>query len=279
MVITGYLSAKTFKSIKDSYSIKTIFRKWARLIVPYLFVYILQVTIMIIKDSHRTIIWFLGWFVQGGEGLGSYYFPVMMQIVIIVPLVIVIIKKWNVKGLIICFIFNLAFEAYQTQIHLDEELYRLVCFRYIFIVSYGVWLFFSEGKDSKMSRIFKVIVGLVGLLFLICFNYMSFSSVISHEWKNTTLLGVLYIVPIMGFLIRKKQIHFMPIETLGRASYNIFLVQMIYYWCVVGRIYERINNIVLEIIISVLICCGLGLIFYYIEQPVTRRINKLISNI
>jgi len=46
----------------------------------------------------------------GGIGShGTYFFPVLLQLTIITPLIYYVVSKWK-KGIFFCFAFNLAFE-------------------------------------------------------------------------------------------------------------------------------------------------------------------------
>ena len=56
-------------------------------------------------------------------------------------------------------------------------------------------------------------------------------------------------------------------------SYNIFLVQMVYYN---GAyiIYKIIDNRALQLLTNIIVCTVLGLLFYYLETPITKAINS-----
>lgn len=89
------------------------------------------------------------------------------------------------------------------------------------------------------------------------------------------MFPVLFIVPIFGFLV-EKDIKFLPLEVVGKASYNIFLTQMVYFW----KVYEKVKNIVentyLNAFISIIICVVVGILFYELEYRVTKKITGKI---
>ena len=71
-----------------------------------------------------------------------------------------------------------------------------------------------------------------------------------------------------------KNIRFKPVEIIGKASYHIFLVQMVWYYLA----YERIAswNIYWALVINLVICIGVGITFYLIETPLNELINRKI---
>ena len=65
------------------------------------------------------------------------------------------------------------------------------------------------------------------------------------------------------------------LETIGKCSYNIFLIQMLWYAFGSGVIGTIINNRCLHLVIKLIICLLGGAIFYYVETPITKRITVL----
>lgn len=82
----------------------------------------------------------------------------------------------------------------------------------------------------------------------------------------------------MMFLMRPNNLKNSILELLGRASFNIFLVQMIYYLFAPKYIYPLLNNnLVFCVPVSILTCCLVGIGFYMVETPVAKTIVKKIK--
>ena len=77
-------------------------------------------------------------------------------------------------------------------------------------------------------------------------------------------------------LLCKCNIRCKVLELLGKASYNIFLVQMFYYCYVANVVYSVIHNRMLQLIINICICVLGGIIFYVIEVPITEKIKNIL---
>ena len=78
------------------------------------------------------------------------------------------------------------------------------------------------------------------------------------------MFTVLFIVPIFGFFV-EKNLSFAPLEKVGKASYNIFLTQMVYFISLDGFIKKYINNIFVMSLINIFICVIVGILFYEID--------------
>ena len=85
------------------------------------------------------------------------------------------------------------------------------------------------------------------------------------------------IIEINGHRRQLNSIHNKTLELFGKASFNIFLVQMIYYLVASKFLYPRIENVIVILIINLLVCLSVGVIFYKIETPITQKVIKLIK--
>lgn len=96
-------------------------------------------------------------------------------------------------------------------------------------------------------------------------------------------MSALYIAPIFMLIIyRFGTFSFKPLELVGKASFNFFLTQMVYYASVSESIKKYSNSIFVHVGINVVICVSVGILFYYIESSITNRIiysvNRLVKS-
>lgn len=275
MIITGYVSALSFSkrkitSLADCYHRQQLLAKWLRYLIPFIPVFLLTViveTIFLHKNyfSLDGVILFL----TGGHGPGSYYFPVMMQLVLIIPMIWAIIKKFNIYGLMICFLLNYGYEIVKTLIDMHPALYRICAFRYLFVVAVGCYIYLQ--KENKKLPFSPFSPFLIGFAYLIIFNYANAIPPITNQWTNTSLVAVLFISPVIQYLIENKNIQCYFLELLGKASYNIFFVQMMYY--------AFTNRFIHNLFIALPVCLLVGVIYYRIEYPITEKIIQKIRKL
>ena len=108
MLITGFNYAnscvnKKIATLFEQYNLKLILKRLLRIVIPFAIVFFLEYFLISgMKYQKLATV-----FINGGYGPGSYYFPVMLQVVLFLPLVYFVIKKFATKGLF--FVFFLEF--------------------------------------------------------------------------------------------------------------------------------------------------------------------------
>lgn len=285
MIISGYVYAFSYRkneivSMEKAYALNNVIDKIIRYTIPFLIALMLEHAVMIklnmesisIQGIQSTIHTFL----VGGIGPGSYYYPVMIQFIFTFPLIFFTIKSYKFKGVIICGIANGIYEVLQHAYGMNEECYRLLLFRYILLIAVGCYFSLYNEMVNRMLAIICEIVG-IGFILLVC--YTNYSPRVITYWTRTSFMAALYIIPIVVWSL--KTLHKMkcaPLELLGKASYNIFLTQMVYYAFAAGYVGERIDGRALQLLANLAICLGVGVLFYYIETPLTKKIISYTKN-
>ena len=278
MLISGYVSTLSYRknnvqTIEEAYAWKTIVSKAIRFSVPFLMAWLVEFGYMLVKnDFHMLPIPMLViHLLQGGEGAGAYYYPLLMQFILVFPLIYFLIERLGFFGLVLTFFGTYLMEVLKVVYQMGENTYCLLLFRYTFIIAVGVYLGSSKYKERRWV---SVVAFLAGIAFIVGTQYMGYSVPYIGMWVRTSLFGCLFIAPLVGYGIRKMaDVKFPPLETLGKASYNIFLVQKIYY-ANAGKFYDLIPGEHYDLLGTMIICVVVGLIFYLVETPITKWINK-----
>lgn len=156
----------------------------------------------------------------------------------------------------------------------------MLVFRYIFCVGYGCFLAISY---RKLNKVYYLLAFVVGSSFIMAVSYLRYVPRIITYWSGTSFLATLYIIPIFGLLYYKCQnIKCEVFEIIGKASFNIFLVQKLYYKYVDEIIADYILYRGLHLFVNILVCVGIGIVFYYIMIPIYKRLlqkaEKYYSN-
>jgi len=268
MFISGYVRSNSYKNrdidlLKQAYDIKLLIKNILRLTIPFLFIFILEEIIIFSKQAIQPAKYYIYTliidFLEGGHGPGSYYYPVMIQFIFIFPLLYFLIKRYKQKGLFISFVLNILYELIKYLINLNFSIYRLLVFRYIFIISYGIYLGLNKKNDIKKPL--RLISFILGLVFIIYNEYIGLDNSFINYYPNTSLIACLYFAEILSILIENLKFKNKFLELLGKASYNIFLVQMFYY----KYISIDLSKTFL-FVLSFIICLCFGLLFYYLEK-------------
>lgn len=233
MAISGYVYSKSYikhgiDSIGNAYTYRNIYNKIVRYTVPFVIAYVIELIFFTFRDNPYGIDGIESIiinFIDGGIGPGSYYYPVMLQLVFSFPLIFFAIRKYDFKGLIGCWVANGIFEVLQRAYGLGDITYRLLLYRYIFIIAVGCYIAIGNRTIKKAEAL---ITSTVGFIFIVTVCYLKYTPRVIIYWTRTSFVAVMYIVPIVLVLF-KKNIKCKLIELFGKASYNIFLTQMVYY--------------------------------------------------
>ncbi len=278
MIISGYVYALSYKrnrisSLKDAYEYKEITSKLIRYTIPFLMAFAFEFFLYKINGIEIR----LSSALTGGIGPGSFHYPVMVQYVFLYPLVYFVIKICDLKGLCICGIANLLFELAKTLYGMPTSEYRFMVLRYILLIATGCYLAIGKQKIRKPVLLVSM---LIGMFWQCAVYYLGYEPIIiNRAWSTTSCVSALYVIPICVSIFTSKKlmnIRFAPLEAIGKASFNIFLTQMVYF---VGAkvIYKVVKGLWLTNLLNIVICCSVGMIFYLIESRITKGLLKYLN--
>lgn len=276
MILSGFVFTKSYlkhniKTYEQAYAYENWLGKLIRFSFPFLIAFAVEeVACRFLGIVRHNALETATAFVQGGFGPGSYYYPILVQFIFYFPVLFFLVQKYRLKGLVLCGGINLLFEFFKTIYGMNAEFYRLLIFRYTLVIAFGCYL--ALGDYPKTKKRF-IPASILGIGYILATKYFGLKPIFTDLWTGTSMWASLYILPIIAWLIANRKIQFKPIELLGKASYNIFLVQMVYYnaapW-----IYRHIGSVSLRILVNTVVCVSVGLLFFYAETPITKAISR-----
>ena len=288
MIITGFVRTNSFKkrelsSLTQCYSRKSVVSSLLRLTVPFAIALLVEEILVAVTYTQSaqvvTVVAFLQEavhnFFVGGVGPGSYYYPVMMQLIFIFPIVYLTIAHYGKQGLYGVIIFNAVFELLRYEYELNLECYRLLIFRYLSLVAVGIYLNLFDVKKNDF-----VLLGFasVSIIYRLLLRFDLYSPKILSFWSGSDFLATFFLMPIFYVLLKKINLKCKFLEAVGQASYNVFLVQMVYYTYCTGLVKSFITNECILFIFTLFFCVIAGYIFYLVESRITAGIKRrLIS--
>lgn len=285
MTLTGYfyaLSAQRAEihTIQEAYKGKLLLKKLLRFLVPFVIACLIELPYLLIKQKCNIIQLFFT-FVRGGHGPGAYYTPIMIQTIFLAPVLFCVIKRFDFKGFLICFAVTGLYELISYCLGIPDELYKFIVFRYISTLSFGIFIAIGKKQFNHMGLLFLFVLG---VLWQAALNYIPIAPIfMNHTWARVNYLSSIPAMLAMYILIkarifdRAKQIHIPFIHTWGKASFNIYLTQMVVYGCGLSDVvYGNIPNSFVQLLVIVTICLAFGWAFYKLESRIT---NTMISKI
>ncbi len=283
LFLFGYLSARSVErrnvtALSEMYEFKEILRKVLRVLIPFTVIFILEEVLFRVKGLYTVSIREYGLlatcfdYINGGFGPGSYFVPVFLQSVFLFPLIYACVRKMGFKGVLTAFGANMAYEVLKQSFGMSVDEYRLIALRYIFVIACGIYAAIAgkDGEKKTSGRINVVLMALTvlaGAAFVYLFNFTSYKPKIITYWASTSVLAVLFVVPLMFVMVRKCKIGFLPLEIIGKASFHIYLVQMVYYVFRADQGY----------FFSLAFCLAAGILFWLVESWGRRLFDLMIK--
>ena len=230
MIISGYNFAmsnqkKADGNLKKMYAWKMIKPKLIRFLVPFFTVCVIEIILLMEEQKHINPPRI---FLLGAYGPGSYYVPIMIQLLIIFPIIYKLVEKNAIMGLWLSAIANLIYEIAIKCLQIDKYYYRLSIGRYLLLIAFGCYLYLHP--EHRMTK--KQLIGMfaAGMLYIVTVLWLDWDSIIFDYWTPTAMPITFYIVPIVILLFRKFYHSKLPgkagklLTCIGQASYHIF-------WC------------------------------------------------
>ncbi len=280
MIISGYNFAMSNRKKAEGrlgkmYGWELMKPKLIRFLVPFFAICMIEIVLLLLEEREVHL---LRIFLLGGYGPGSYYVPVMMQLLIIFPIIYLLIEKNATLGLTAAAIANLLFEVAIKLFEIDKYYYRLSIGRYLLLIAFGCYLYLYP--NHRMKRYQMLLMFFAGLSYLIAVFGFNRELLLFEYWKTTAMPVAFYIFPIVILLFRRFYHSRIPgvlgklLRWMGQASYHIFLAQMVYYHFKLGGPIMQ-SEWYVAVPFNILISVPAGLAFYELDRLCMGKIKQV----
>lgn len=211
---------------------------WKRILRPFIIMIVLMFLTQFLIYYNETDGEFALSLYWDKRGPGSYYIFIYLEFALVIPLLAPLFKKLSVKWLFASFvILSQLAELVCCIIQCPDNIYRLLFFRYFFLIFLG---FLLATKGLKLNKL-TIFGATLSMVFLYLFNYKDidlepifYTSL--GNWKYCHWICYIYIAYFfLGFLkythtklCKYKNVQ-KQIEIIGKYSYEIYLFQIFYY--------------------------------------------------
>lgn len=278
MIVSGYSFGTSYAkrgigSFEEAYRPPDLLRRMVRYTVPYFFCYLAMLAADVyMNGTGLTFRKLLYRFVNGGVSYGGYYYPLMIELVLFFPLVYFLVRKYDFMGVVYCALLNYGFEILKGAYGIEELCYKYLVFRFTLLIGFGCWL--AIGTYKRRTALALASTALGGLYIWLC-RYRGFVPWITVLWPAKSFWAFFWIMPATGAVLRSR-LTCRPLEWLGKSSYDIFLVQMLYYM-LAPKLYAAVSNKGLQLFLSLAICTAGGIAYHYLETPLTDRVVRWVT--
>jgi len=216
-----------------------------RLVAPFLVVFLISLFAAVAFQGKAYLgpLTLIGYLPRTGPG--NYYVSILLQYLLLGPIVVAGWKRWPRLTVGVLFALDLSFEiiAPHVSAFIDTPyLYSACILRYLAAIAMGLWIadeLAETGTVCLGARRNRFILTIVpfSLAYLIVGQFIRQPvPFFVDNWGLQNILGFPYAVLLVAILVRARAIVaatlrrlVRSVETLGRASYHIFLLQMLFF--------------------------------------------------
>lgn len=292
IMISAYLRTKKIQKIgiRGAYAPRYMFVSFMSLMLAYVFIVVIEMIgclpihlaghpLPLKAEFYDSVPKFFVWLFTGTLGFGSYYIPIMVELIVVFPLIYMLFIKSRTAGLVLSFLLNGAYDLLQYYLGMHADAYRLLIFRLILMLGFGVYLGLQKEFDKK-SDIIAAVFLVIGLCYVIVNAYV-YEFTVFGEWATSSMLVAPFAYGYFYFMMKFfKNVKPHKIFILGKASYHIFLVQMLFFffwgnfilYALFGKLPTAIS-IPCQIAVSVPLTCTLGYLFYRLETRLRAKLH------
>lgn len=291
MILSGYtnsMSAKRrkIKTFKQYFNKDLMKSRLSRLLLPYIIIFAVELFLVHIIPveihANRTIenLPILYLFFTGGVGAGSYYLPLLIQLLFLFPFMLFSFRKLPHVSATLFILIQIAFDMFASFLPISNDLYRLLVFRYLALIMMGIVMYHYKDKIGKRRKKRLLLLSSTSVFYIYMTNYTSYKPEIFSKWTGTSLptmfLALLFVGLGMNYLEIKNTTKLTELMSqIGKASFHIFLVQKLYFAFTIKTVFSNFNiHPSLTSIVSIVICCSIGICFYYLEIKFRKIIQK-----
>ncbi len=223
----------------------------------------------------------IGAYILGGFKPGGYYVIAMVQLLLLVPLIFAIVKKYGRRGVLIVAAVHLVYDIAAWYFKMDAELYKYVALRYLTHIALGVWARASELKTNKRICILMAVFGFLYMIFY-CYTRL-LTPHLCGVWRFTSIFSVCFSYPAVVLFMKKcAKLKYGTsrfsngARAFANATYHIFLIQTLYYTTIGFALNAKIGAVYISIPLNLLICLTLGFVYYKAFSPIENKVLGIL---
>jgi hypothetical protein len=268
-------------SLSYEYSLDKFKKYFQRILIPFSIVWLFEIMALIFAKKATVGKIFFSFF-AGGIGPGNFYTPVFIQHLIFFPLVIWLKNKFSSYNQFIMllgfFFVSIFLEWMCIVLIVPEWLYSPLYLRYLFAAVIGSYMVSHEFSKKAIFLLMPL-----SITYIISVSYLKydFPTIIYSAWGFQHAPAYFYTAFLVYFLwwiypfLRNIERLILPI---GKASYHIFLFQMMWFWFPAQFLRKLVTNDFLYLSLNIFACLLVGYVFYKIQLSALETLKAKFAN-
>ncbi|WP_187260879.1 acyltransferase family protein [Pontibacter beigongshangensis] len=257
-------------------------KKVGRIVVPVLVMYVVSLLAGFVwyQVTGQYLIAF-SWLNAIGllpvTGRGNYFVTLVLQSLLLLPLIGYLFQRRPWLTVILLVLLEVLFLLWANQFSFSEEqayLYSAAFPRYFSAVAFGLALSCAVPQPASFRNVLLLLLLAIAsgsFLYQISYDISDFK-LVREEWQSQCVLAFGYAALLVLVLFRLLPNHsdnklLGLVAALGKASYHIFLIQVLYFG-LAGQDYPVVQ--------ALAVCLPAGYLFYLLERKYTGRNSPLV---
>jgi len=252
----------------ELYTITYFKKKFERIIIPFLIIFVFSIVLGFVWY------WITGQFkiefrksnlmgVLPVAGPGNYFITLTFQSILLLPAITYLFKWRPFAAIISLVVLEVAFLLISDDLRLftrNNYLYSAAFPRYFSAIAFGLVLsklVFRQARTTKITLITSA--ALISGVYLLEIMYGDLDLPhIKDEWKTQNVLTFSYAAFVILLLFKALPDHsnnwlLKFLATMGKSSYHIFLLQIVYFGLINNR-FNLVQNLIICLILGHLFC-------------------------
>jgi len=294
-ILMGITTNISFNNKTSLYSKKYFINKFKRIMVPYIAIFLISLIWGIIhKDYYIGWLWLIGFLPVTGPG--NYFVSIMLQHIIIIPMIYHLFLKFPKSIIIILFSLDIFFQLiapYITILETYPYLYSACILRYFSAIALGLYISKSSIKliDIEYKSVNWLSIGFIIsalYLFMARFETQPFPLFLD-SWGSQNIISFFYplflVIFMYKFFPKKAESYFLKLlAMIGKASYHIFLVQIIFFGFGFSLVkFVSYDNLLISapivVFLNVALNLFLGFCFYSSNINIESKVGVYIKDL
>ncbi|HWE13263.1 MAG TPA: acyltransferase [Solirubrobacteraceae bacterium] len=254
-------------SVRDLYSRGYLNGRFQRVVVPILWIWPVALAVaLLVGEFHVGPLALVG-LLPISSAPGNYFVTIVLEFAVLFPLVFSCFTRAPAATTLVVAVVGVGFELLAPHVHLltiagpaHGYIYEAAIVKYGLAIMAGVWL--SRVEIGRRGFAVLTVGALVGVVYLVILHQDpgDFGWLVPSFSRATNFISVVYAVwlTVLGLRLlpaRSRHPLYGLLERFGRASYHIFLVQIVWFGAVTARSWPMA-------IFGMAMCCGIGHAFH-----------------
>jgi peptidoglycan/LPS O-acetylase OafA/YrhL len=251
-VIMGLNAAQSMarrqpRSVADLYTRSYVRGRLRRLVVPILWIWpVALIVALLVGETHVGPLVIVG-VLPISSAPGNYFVTIMLEFAVLFPAVYWCFDRAPVATTLVVAVVDVGFELLAAHVHVlgaagpaHGYLYDAAIVKYGLAILAGVWL--SRVELGRRGFGLLTLLAAAGVVYLVVLHQRpdDFGWLVSSFSRSTNFISVFYTVWLTCLGIRlipgtSTSAVYRALEELGRASYHVFLVQIVWFGAISDR--------------------------------------------